>query len=120
MIRRIAGSVGSPKVSYSITMPLLVSTCTATPFQSPLAKVNGFERRPLLPRRAIARLPCQPWRHVVKLNLMVQHRGAPLDAAFVALADPTRRGVLEQLGRSEASITELAGRFQMTLTGMKK
>ena len=43
-----------------------------------------------------------------------------MDAAFVALADPTRRGVLEQLGRSEASITELAGRFHMTLTGMKK
>jgi DNA-binding transcriptional ArsR family regulator len=52
---------------------------------------------------------------------MVQHvGGATLDAAFVALADPTRRGVLEQLGRSEASITELADRFQMTLTGMKK
>ena len=45
---------------------------------------------------------------------------ARLDAAFVALADPTRRGVLEQLGRSEASITELASRFHMTLTGMKK
>ena len=51
---------------------------------------------------------------------MVQYQGARVDAAFVALADPTRRGVLEQLGRSEASITELAGRFQMTLTGMKK
>ena len=51
---------------------------------------------------------------------MVQHKHAPLDAAFVALADPTRRGVLEHLGRSEASITELADRFQMTLTGMKK
>jgi DNA-binding transcriptional ArsR family regulator len=43
-----------------------------------------------------------------------------LDAAFAALADPTRRGVLEQLGRSEASITYLADRFHMTLTGMKK
>ncbi len=43
-----------------------------------------------------------------------------MDAAFVALADSTRRGVLEQLGRSEASITELADRFHMTLTGMKK
>jgi DNA-binding transcriptional ArsR family regulator len=51
---------------------------------------------------------------------MVQHGAVQLDAAFVALADPTRRGVLEQLGRSEASITELADRFQMTLTGMKK
>ena len=51
---------------------------------------------------------------------MVQYEKAPIDAAFVALADSTRRGVLEQLGRSEASITELADRFHMTLTGMKK
>ncbi|GLC25767.1 transcriptional regulator [Roseisolibacter agri] len=43
-----------------------------------------------------------------------------LDAAFAALSDPTRRGVLEQLGRGDASITELAERFRMTLTGMKK
>ncbi len=43
-----------------------------------------------------------------------------LDAAFAALADPTRRGVLEQLGRADASITELAEQFRMTLTGMKK
>jgi DNA-binding transcriptional ArsR family regulator len=51
---------------------------------------------------------------------MVQQQHDHLDAAFVALADSTRRGVLEQLGRSEASITELADRFHMTLTGMKK
>jgi DNA-binding transcriptional ArsR family regulator len=43
-----------------------------------------------------------------------------LDASFGALADTTRRGVLERLGRGEASITDLAGRFGMTLTGMKK
>lgn len=43
-----------------------------------------------------------------------------LDSAFAALSDPTRRGVLEELGRADASITELAGRFGMTLTGMKK
>jgi DNA-binding transcriptional ArsR family regulator len=43
-----------------------------------------------------------------------------LDAAFAALGDPTRRGVLERLGRGEASITDLAGAFDMTLTGMKK
>jgi DNA-binding transcriptional ArsR family regulator len=43
-----------------------------------------------------------------------------LDASFAALSDPTRRGVLELLGRADASITELADRFQMTLTGMKK
>ena len=52
---------------------------------------------------------------------MVQHsRTAQLDAAFAALADATRRGVLEQLGRANASITDLADRFDMTLTGMKK
>jgi DNA-binding transcriptional ArsR family regulator len=51
---------------------------------------------------------------------MVQYAEPHLDAAFAALADSTRRGVLEQLGRSEASITDLADRFHMTLTGMKK
>jgi DNA-binding transcriptional ArsR family regulator len=45
---------------------------------------------------------------------------AQLDAAFAALSDATRRGVLEQLGRVDASITDLAERFDMTLTGMKK
>jgi len=51
---------------------------------------------------------------------MVQYEQSNVDAAFAALADSTRRGVLEQLGRQEASISELAGRFNMTLTGMKK
>ena len=52
---------------------------------------------------------------------MVQRlRTAQLDDAFAALADATRRGVLEQLGRADASITDLAERFDMTLTGMKK
>ena len=51
---------------------------------------------------------------------MVQYAAAHLDASFAALADATRRGVLEQLGRAEASITDLADRFHMTLTGMKK
>ena len=51
---------------------------------------------------------------------MVQYTNARLDASFAALADVTRRGVLEQLGRAEASITDLAARFDMTLTGMKK
>jgi DNA-binding transcriptional ArsR family regulator len=51
---------------------------------------------------------------------MVHHSGARLDASFAALSDATRRGVLEQLGRADASITELAERFDMTLTGMKK
>ncbi|MDC9822887.1 metalloregulator ArsR/SmtB family transcription factor [Devosia sp. ZB163] len=51
---------------------------------------------------------------------MVQFHNARFDASFAALSDATRRGVLEQLGRSDASITELADRFHMTLTGMKK
>ncbi|HEX2881041.1 MAG TPA: metalloregulator ArsR/SmtB family transcription factor [Polyangiaceae bacterium] len=51
---------------------------------------------------------------------MVQYSRARLDASFGALSDATRRGVLEQLGRSDASITELAEKFHMTLTGMKK
>jgi len=50
---------------------------------------------------------------------MVQYSSS-LDAAFAAVADPTRRGILERLGRREASITELAEAFDMTLTGMKK
>jgi len=51
---------------------------------------------------------------------MVQYLQARLDASFGALSDATRRGVLEQLGQADASITVLAGRFHMTLTGMKK
>src|SRR5215204_6344749 len=51
---------------------------------------------------------------------MVQYTRAPLDASFAALSDATRRGVLEQLGNGDASITELADKFHMTLTGMKK
>ena len=54
------------------------------------------------------------------VNYMVQYASAQLDASFGALSDPTRRGVLEQLGRGEASITDLAHRFHMTLTGMRK
>src|SRR5262245_23626113 len=51
---------------------------------------------------------------------MVQYMKARLDTSFGALSDATRRGVLEQLGRGDASITDLAVRFHMTLTGMKK
>ena len=43
-----------------------------------------------------------------------------LDAAFAALSDPTRRGILERLGRGDASISDLAQDFEMTLTGLKK
>ena len=51
---------------------------------------------------------------------MVQYAVPSLDLSFAALSDTTRRGVLEQLGRADASITSLADRFHMTLTGMKK
>lgn len=51
---------------------------------------------------------------------MVQFQHARFDTSFAALSDATRRGVLEQLGRSDASITVLAETFRMTLTGMKK
>ena len=50
---------------------------------------------------------------------MVQY-SPKLDTAFGALADPTRRGILERLGRSDAGISELAEAFDMTLTGIKK
>jgi DNA-binding transcriptional ArsR family regulator len=51
---------------------------------------------------------------------MVQYSPTRFDASFAALSDATRRGVLEQLGRTDASITDLADKFHMTLTGMKK
>ena len=51
---------------------------------------------------------------------MVQYLAGRLDISFAALSDATRRGVLEQLGRADASISELADKFHMTLTGMKK
>jgi DNA-binding transcriptional ArsR family regulator len=51
---------------------------------------------------------------------MVQYSQTRFDASFAALSDATRRGVLEHLGRSDASITDLAEKFHMTLTGMKK
>ena len=51
---------------------------------------------------------------------MVQYVPVRLDTSFAALSDATRRGVLEQLGLADASITDLADKFHMTLTGMKK
>jgi DNA-binding transcriptional ArsR family regulator len=51
---------------------------------------------------------------------MVQYTQTGFDVSFAALSDANRRGVLEQLWRADASITELAEKFRMTLTGMKK
>ncbi len=65
-------------------------------------------------------IPLRPASSVRILNHMVQYAQARLDDSFAALSDATRRGVLEQLGRSDASITDLAGKFHMSLTGIKK
>lgn len=54
------------------------------------------------------------------LNYMVQYQKSRLDGTFAALSDPTRRGILLQLGLGDASITKLADQFHMSLTGMKK
>ena len=51
---------------------------------------------------------------------MVHYTETRFDLSFAALSDPTRRGVLEELGHADASITDLAGKFRMTLTGVKK
>ena len=70
-------------------------------------------------QRALS-LPLHAVTHVVILNHMVQYNQTHFDTSFGALSDATRRGVLEQLGRADASITDLAEKFRMTLTGMKK
>jgi DNA-binding transcriptional ArsR family regulator len=72
-----------------------------------------------LPLQAV-RAPLQVTKARAIVNYMVQSLSAHLDASFAALSDATRRGVLEQLGRADASITALADKFHMTLTGMKK
>ena len=75
-------------------------------------KAAGNAARAQLPLHA-----ANPW---YILNHMAQYTQTHLDASFAALSDATRRGVLEQLGRADASITDLAEKFHMTLTGMKK
>ena len=54
------------------------------------------------------------------MNYMVQYSSPSLDLSFAALSDATRRGIIDHLGRADASITSLAEKFHMTLTGMKK
>jgi DNA-binding transcriptional ArsR family regulator len=65
-------------------------------------------------------LPLKAFDPCCILNHLVQLKQAHLDASFAALSDATRRGILERLGRADASITDLAQNFHMTLTGMKK
>lgn len=81
---------------------------------------KGWSASPRPCRRPIARdalLRTDP--NSLILNYMVQY-SEDLDAAFAAVADPTRRGILERLGRADASISQLAESFDMTLTGIKK
>jgi DNA-binding transcriptional ArsR family regulator len=82
----------------------------------------GMCRQSLRRRVAASSLRALAIRQAMRyiLNRMVQYVPARLDASFAALSDATRRGVLEQLGRADASITDLAEKFHMTLTGMKK
>jgi DNA-binding transcriptional ArsR family regulator len=59
------------------------------------------------------------WRSARMLNRMVK-REQPLDATFAALADPTRRAIVERLSRGEASVSELAEPFEMSLPAVTK
>ena len=77
---------------------------------------RGPAGHPIVPHREPNR-ESAPKTNIV--NLMVQHP-TPVDRAFAALADPTRRAVLERLGAGSATISELAGPVGMSLTGMKK
>ena len=79
-------------------------------------QLNGINRLDLPSPALLASRPAV--RYI--LNHMVQYSSARFDASFAALSDATRRGVLEQLGHADASITDLAEKFHMTLTGMKK
>jgi DNA-binding transcriptional ArsR family regulator len=72
------------------------------------------------PERPAGASDCVSPTCVLNLNHMVQYNQAHFDASFAALSDATRRGILEQLVRADASITDLARNFQMTLTGMRK
>lgn len=85
-----------------------------------LVRVRRFDSTAVrLHALCLSRIRLQPIHVRLTVNHMVQFQ-ARLDATFAALSDVTRRGVLEQLVGSDASITDLAQRFHMTLTGMKK
>jgi DNA-binding transcriptional ArsR family regulator len=51
---------------------------------------------------------------------MVNNSPKSLDIVFSALSDPTRRAILERLARSQASVTELAAPFEMSLPAISK
>jgi DNA-binding transcriptional ArsR family regulator len=100
-------STAAPARAVRHTLYIAPARCTA-------ALPGGRRRSVALGLSLHAANPCY------RLNHMVQYTRTRFDASFAALSDATRRGVLEQLGRADASITDLAEKFHMTLTGMKK
>ena len=74
----------------------------------------GNGQRVTRPARALASRSVVPI-----LNHMV-HQSSRLDEAFSALSDPTRRGILDRVARGDATISDLASEFEMTLTGVRK
>ena len=87
------------------------AVCDLAQTRDPIEVFKAARAPPPLACRLIRVLHTEPYGSVSRTRF---------DASFAALSDATRRGVLEQLGRADASITDLAEKFQMTLTGMKK
>jgi DNA-binding transcriptional ArsR family regulator len=106
--RRHAPSKTPSAYLYAVAKPAGQASAAAMILFSGIVGLELVERTCI--RRSVQRI----------LNPMVQYTKARLDASFGALSDATRRGVLEQLGGADASITDLAERFHMTLTGMRK
>src|SRR5215213_8437600 len=70
-------------------------------------QLGGGRKRSAL---SVSAGPCMPPSRALMVNQMVQYSQTGFDASFAALSDATRRGVLEQLGRADASITDLANK----------
>ncbi len=88
--------------------------------QSQTVVVGGHDS---VPRRGHTRsIHCFPLRlnaGAAKVSLMDNY-GASLDSIFHALADPTRRAIVQRLGRGPATVTELAQPFAMALPSLMK
>ncbi|HME34479.1 MAG TPA: metalloregulator ArsR/SmtB family transcription factor [Candidatus Sulfotelmatobacter sp.] len=112
----VARSLRKAKLAPDFAHRLAAFTDFLTPcvFSSPTVELEKEPMQLALDLSLHAADPCYI------LNPMVQCQRAHLDASFAALSDATRRGILERLGRTDASITDLAEKFHMTLTGMKK
>src|SRR5690606_35482576 len=105
--------------------PSLASSCSiiglCTHLMTPATGIVGQRLRARIAfRHELPACPLHPPLCGLIVNRMVQCQRAPLNASFAALTVATRRGILERLGHADASIAELAGKFRMTLTAMKK